>query len=142
MLYTKCILAPKKRSDGARISIIPRHTLENGITSHPGISKRSYDEHIKQLSPTRSILGIYYKNGEFWTEFKNRYLTHIRQRKIRRHVQKLAKRALRENITLLGIQIYADRCTRRLLAEECKGYVPSLQICVDTSPGYNPILER
>lgn len=63
MIYTKSILKPKEESDGIRISVMSRHTLNDGITSHPDINESSYDEWLKILAPSDQLVGDYYKRS-------------------------------------------------------------------------------
>ncbi|MFA6461000.1 MAG: DUF488 domain-containing protein [Candidatus Woesearchaeota archaeon] len=123
-LYTKCILHPALPEDGTRISVMSRHTENNGIT----LIEVHYHEHLQQLAPPLRLIGSYYKRGLSWEEFELRYLEHIRQSEIRDQVQKLAQRSLLEDITLLCIEETPEHCHRRLLAEECQRYQPTLTI--------------
>lgn len=101
-----------------------RHTENNGIT----LIEVHYHEHLQQLAPPLRLIGSYYKRGLSWEEFELRYLEHIRQSEIRDQVQKLAQRSLLEDITLLCIEETPEHCHRRLLAEECQRYQPTLTI--------------
>lgn len=130
MLKTKSILEPKEESDGLRISVMSRHTLDDGVTPHPEINKFSYDEWIKLLSPPLKLLGDYYKKGLPWEQFEQKYLCYLRQQKVQIEVQKLAERSSDSIITLLCIEKSPDYCHRRLLAEECKKYKPLLDLII------------
>ena len=59
-LKTKSILAPIEKDDGYRISVMNRHTLNDGITSDIRITETLYDKHIKLLSPSNRLVGEYY----------------------------------------------------------------------------------
>lgn len=50
MLFTKSILKQKEKGDGIRISVMSRHTLNDGIILDDRIAKHSYDEHLQILS--------------------------------------------------------------------------------------------
>ncbi|MAE13589.1 hypothetical protein CMO92_03410 [Candidatus Woesearchaeota archaeon] len=126
MLNTKSILAPKKESDGRRISVMSRHTLNDGVTPHPQITRESYDEWNKLLSPPSKLLGDYYKRGLPWKQFEQRYREHLTQPNCQAEIQNLAQRSLDSVITLLCIESSPEYCHRRLLAEECKKYQPTL----------------
>ncbi|MEK6914739.1 MAG: DUF488 family protein [Nanoarchaeota archaeon] len=128
MLYTKSILKDKDKSDGVRISVMSRHTLEDGITTHPLINKDSYDEWLKILAPTDFLVGNYYKIGFGWDLFSIEYLEEIREGEKKIEVEKLAMRSLKEDITLLCIEPSPERCHRRLLAEECARYLPQIEV--------------
>lgn len=118
-LFTKCILKEVEISDGIRISVMSRHTLEDGITPDSRITKAKYQEHLPILAPSLKLIGDYYKRGLSWEEFERRYLTRIRRPEIGVLVRSLTERALREDVTLLCIEATAEKCHRRLLAEEC-----------------------
>ena len=126
MLRTKSILAPKDISDGVRISVMSRHTLNDGKTPHPQITSASYDEWLSVLAPSATLIGDYYKRGLPWEHFEQRYNDYLRQTDTRKHVQQLAERSLETMITLLCIEETPDYCHRRLLANECTIYQPSL----------------
>jgi len=130
-LYTKCILHPLLAEDGIRISVMSRHTLEDGINPdirldrdlHPHI----YDEHLPQLASSK-LVWAYLRGKITWEEYEIGYLNHLRQPEIRVQVQELARRSLLKDITLLCIEETAKYCHRRLLAEECQRYQPDLVV--------------
>lgn len=128
MIYTKSILKRKDISDGVRISVMSRHTLNDGITPHPEIKSDSYDEWLKILAPSDNLVGDYYKRGIGWDLFRIYYLEEIREREKKIEIEKLALRSLDENITLMCIELDPERCHRRLLAEECSNYFPKIEI--------------
>ena len=122
MLKTKSILLPKEGSDGTRISVMSRHTLNDGITPHPQINSSSYDLWLPNLAPPAKLLGDYYKRGLPFEQFKEQYLSYINQHEIKIEVQKLAKKSIDSVITLLCIEESPEYCHRKILAEECKKY--------------------
>jgi uncharacterized protein YeaO (DUF488 family) len=126
MLKTKSILEQKEDSDGLRISVMSRHMLNDGITPHPKITDSSYDQWLQILAPPAKLLGNYYKRGLPWKQFEQKYLNYLRSSKIQPEIKKLAKRSLDSIITLLCIEESPEYCHRRILAEECKRYQPSL----------------
>lgn len=127
-LFTKSILKEREPFDGLRISVMSRHTLNDGITPDERITYDSFDEHYVALAPRSRLIGDYYKRGLSWDEFESRYLAQIRESDAIPIVRRLAERALNENVTLLCIEETAERCHRRLLAEECKRVEPELLI--------------
>ena len=122
MLKTKCILLQKEDSDGLRISVMSRHTLNDGITPHPQINSSSYELWLPNLAPPARLLGDYYKRGLPFEQFKEQYLSYINQHEIKIEVQKLAKKSIDSVITLLCIEESPEYCHRKILAEECKKY--------------------
>lgn len=125
MLRTKSILAPKENYDGVRISIMSRHTLNDGVTPDLRIKENSYNEWRKEFAPPQKLIGDYYKKNLPWEEFEKRYLRYLEI--IYEKVRKLSETALDKDITLLCIEESPEKCHRRLLAEECKRIQPKLE---------------
>lgn len=129
MLYTKCILdSVDTEEDGLRISIMSRHTLNDGVTPDKRIVSGSYDVHLSVLAPSLKLIGAYYKESLAWGVFENRYLEEIRHPQKFSIVQVLSRLALATDVTLLCIEDCSDRCHRRLLAEECQRIMPELKV--------------
>ncbi len=126
MLYTKCIFHEKEETDGTRISILSRHTLNDGKTTDPRITPSTFDEWIPHLAPPAKLIGDYYHRNLPWVEFERRYLEHLSQPDIRSLVSTVATRSLIRDITFLCVEETAQYCHRRLLAEECRKYEPRL----------------
>ena len=122
MLKTKSILLPKEGSDGMRISVMSRHTLNDGITPHPQINSSSYDLWLPNLAPPAKLLGDYYKRGLPFEQFKEQYLSYINQHNIQIEVRYIAKKSVDSVITLLCIEESPEYCHRKILSEECKKY--------------------
>ena len=131
MIKTKCILNSREESDGLRISIMSRHTLDDGETPHPEINKRSYDWWMPSLAPPLKLVGSYYRGETQWDQFESEYLEYIGQAKIQAKIQGTAKRGLTSNLTLLCIEESPEKCHRRLLAEECQKYQSSLILKIE-----------
>lgn len=125
MLRTRSILVPKELDDGVRISIMSRHTLNDGMTPHPEITDSSYDHWLKIFAPPEELVGDYYKRNLPWNLFKTRYLEYLRNPFLASEVRNLALESLYLDITLLCIETHPDYCHRRLLAEECERYEPA-----------------
>ncbi len=126
MLYTKSIFKNKLLEDGVRISVMSRHTLNDGITPDPRITKDSFDEHLTLVAPPAKLIGDYYKRGLTWEDYTGRYLEHLRKPEIAQTVEQISRRAMQQDITLLCVEDSAEYCHRRILAEECQKYNPSL----------------
>ncbi len=116
-LFTRCILLPPTAEDGIRLSVMSRHTLNDGITPDPRI--QAFDTHVPMLAPSLLLVGSYYKRGLDWGMFERSYLEEIQEPRKARLVRILASLAIEYNITLLCIEETAEYCHRRLLAEEC-----------------------
>ncbi len=126
-LYTKSILKPIEASDGLRISVMSRHTLNDGKTPHPEIiPHESYTYHFRTLAPPMNLVSRYYHNGLSWEDFEKEYNLHLQNPVIAHCVRVLAGNSMNRDITILCIEEKPDRCHRRLLAEECKRHFPKL----------------
>jgi uncharacterized protein YeaO (DUF488 family) len=130
MLKTKCILEEVCDSDGLRISVMSRHTLDDGVTPDSRITSASYDSRLPSLAPPSQLLRDYYKWGLSWDKFEKKYLEYINEPWIQTEIQRLASKSLESDITLLCIEESPENCHRRLLAEECKKYEPGLVLDV------------
>lgn len=125
-LYTKCILAPPEVADGLRVSVMSRHTHNDGITPDERIG--SLHRHMPILGPSPRLIGDYLRRALPWEEFAERYVAEMRRPLARRRVVSLAATALVSNVTLLCIEREAEHCHRSILAELCAQEFPSLTI--------------
>jgi uncharacterized protein YeaO (DUF488 family) len=136
MLQTKSILTLKEESDGIRISVMSRHTLNDGKTPHPQINQSSYDVWPSIFAPPTELIKEYYKKlvkepcekKILWINYEKKYLEYIRQPAVSYEVKNLARFSLDKIVTLLCIEDTPEYCHRRLLAEECKKYQPELEL--------------
>ena len=127
-LFTKCILSEKEVGDGIRISVMSKHTLNDGVTADARISNNSYDYHCRELAPSLGLIGDYYKRGLSWEEFEFRFHEEIKDSSIQIVLKEIATRSLSENITLMCIEKEFQFCHRRILVEECKRLEPRITI--------------
>lgn len=127
-LYTRCILSPRDEKEGLRISVMSRHTLQDGVTPDERITLDQYDGWNRVLSPRPKLVGSWYRKEISWDDFAKRYLEYLHEQVISYHVETLAHRASNFDITLLCIEPSAEYCHRRLLAEECKWHYPDLRV--------------
>lgn len=128
MLYTKSIHKPKSDLDGLRISVMSRHTLNDGITSDPKITQSSYDLWLRMLAPPDKLVGDYYKRRLSFEEYEKKYLAYLSKSDMGIEVEKLSGQALERDITLLCVEESAEKCHRRILAEECQRYHQNLRV--------------
>ena len=129
-LYTICIKSPVCEDDGLRISVMSRHTLNDGKTPDPEITPDLFDQHWPELAPPPGLVGRYYNHGLPWQEFENHYLVHIRQIRLLKRLDSLIGLAISGDVTVLCIEESPERCHRRILAEECKRLNPSLEVII------------
>ena len=127
-LYTKSILAPKQESDGIRISVMSRHTKNDGVTPDDRITPDLWDKWKQELGPPLKVIGAYYKRGLPWEEFERAYIAYLMTPDIRVQVKNLAREATQTDITIMCIEPTPERCHRRLLAQECQRLEPRLQV--------------
>lgn len=128
-LYTKCILDDVCEEDGVRVSVMSRHTLDDGLTADTRLEGK-YHEWMKSLAPPETLVGDYYKRNLSWNEFEKRYKEYLKKNEVARGVKNLANMATTMNITLLCVEQMPEKCHRRLLAEECKKYEPGLSVVI------------
>ena len=130
MLRTKCILLPHDLEDGYRISVMSRHTLDDGVTLDPRITEDSFDAWWQALAPPLTLVGEYYKRGMPWARFEDRYLDYLRNAVQQQKLKDLVWYATRETTTILCVETVPKQCHRRLIAEECRRLAPALEIRV------------
>lgn len=129
MLKTGCILENYDEPSVIRISIMSRHTLNDGTTPDLRITKDSYDEWWKIFAPPEKLIGSYYKRGLPWEDFERGYFEYLNS--IKQDVESLALSALGADVRILCIEEAPEKCHRRLLAERCKNIYPELQILLE-----------
>ncbi len=105
-----------------------RHTLKDGLTPDPKITADTFDQHLQILAPRAKLLGDYYKRGLTWLDYEIKYREYLSQPEIIEQVKSLAKLATTQDVTLLCVEDTPDQCHRRILAEECQKYEPSLSV--------------
>lgn len=76
MLRTKSILAPLHKSDGLRISVMSRHTLNDGTTPDGRLEGR-YDERWPELSPPAQLIRSYYKRRLSSDSFEREFVQYL-----------------------------------------------------------------
>jgi uncharacterized protein YeaO (DUF488 family) len=130
-LKTKAIKKAREINDGLRISIMSRHTLNDGITPDSEITKTSFDEWWPELAPPERLIGSYYKRGLPWEEFEREFLCHLESPAIQTRLQRLVELSRSRNITVLCVEDAPQRCHRRLVAEACRKIDPSLEVIIE-----------
>lgn len=130
MLRTKCIKAPIEPSDGLRISVMSRHTLNDGVTPDLEIIDAMFDEHRPDLAPPIKLVGSYYKSGLDWRIFEKEYVDYLRLPEVDNQVLKLANFALNNTVTIMCVELEPEMCHRRLLAEHARLLIPGLDVLI------------
>ncbi len=130
ILKTESIRRHKSSTDGLRISVMSRHTLNDGVTPDLQILPTSFDIWMKELAPPQTLIGDYYKRGLSWEEFEDRYKKFLREGTTQLFIGALLKLLQTQTITLLCVEDTPEQCHRRLLAEECKLLRPSILLSI------------
>ena len=140
-LRSRQILSERLESDGFRISVMSRHTQNDGITTNELITSDKYDIHMPELAPPSKLVGAWHRGelgiqnvNNFEEKFAPKYLEYLDTK----HdiIVKLAEKALSENVTLLCIEPEPEigeliLCHRRLIVEACKLTIPELDIDIN-----------
>jgi uncharacterized protein YeaO (DUF488 family) len=126
MLFTRSILKDPLPEDGLRISVMSRHTLNDGVTPDNRIKK--YDLHLIGLAPSLKLIGSYYKRGLSWNEFARLYKEELFDPVKFETLHALARIALMHDATILCVEDTHEFCHRGIIAEECQKYERSLKV--------------
>ena|SRR3989344_5136718 len=118
VLYTNCILKPRKAFEGTRISVMSRHTRDDGKTPDERITPDLYDEHLVALAPPPLLIGDLKLRGMTWYGFRLRYWEFLGGKPD--EIRELVIRAMDGDVSLLGIEPDPNKCHRGILAEECE----------------------
>lgn len=127
-LFTKCIKLNPSKKDGYRISIMSRHTLEDGITPDPEIKK--FKQHWPVLAPTPRLIGDYYKRGLSWEKFEGRFNEFLELEAQQHALQEIIRMAYEGDVTLMCVEKTPEKCHRRLVAEKIKEMEPDLKVII------------
>ena len=127
-LFTRSILCTPAISDGLRISVMSRHTLNDGRTLDKRIVLKFglYHMHWPILGPRPKLVGSLKRGEILWDEFEEEYLNDIRSPGKIYFVNMIADLARVMNVTLLCVEDTPEHCHRRILAEECQRLKPNL----------------
>ena len=108
-IRTKSVYSPPDPSDGMRILTTqywPR-----------GIPKTAVDEYVRALGPSRELLHAF-KRGEIdWLTYESSYLREMRAKGSKQEIQRLARIALKQQVTILCVCKDEAFCHRRLLRD-------------------------
>ena len=126
-LSAKCILDKIEPDDGIRISIMSRHTQNDGRTPRPELD-RMCDEHHPELGPSPGLIGKWMRREISWQEYVTEYRAQMKAAVPMCMIRRIVSKARRENVTVLCIDESSKECHRRLFLEICKEISPSLVI--------------
>lgn len=126
-LNTKPITSQRMAEDGIRLSVMSRHTLQDGITPDNEIAENSFDEHWPELGPPPKLIGDWYKRGLLWDDFARRYNAYLET--VPKQVESLLGLLVcTQTVTLLCIEPEPEHCHRRLLAEYCQEWNEQIRL--------------
>lgn len=127
MLKSACILTPRSSDDGIRISVMSRHTQNDGQTPDERITDDLFDQHGVALAPPAQLVGQWYRQAINWDQFTIKYQLYLAcHPEARIAVMQLIALALKKDVTVLCIEETPERCHRRLLIEYCQHLNSSL----------------
>jgi uncharacterized protein YeaO (DUF488 family) len=115
MLKSKCILAEKSVDDGQRISIMSRHTLNDGKTPDERIWVDSFDMHLSDFWPSPKLVWKYYRNEIDFENYSKEYKESLHPKQDA--IKKIIEDALIKNITVLCIEESPEFCHRKIFIE-------------------------
>ncbi|MBI5913266.1 DUF488 domain-containing protein [Candidatus Azambacteria bacterium] len=130
-LWTRCIKEPKRDTDGVRISVMSRHTLDDGVTPDPEITPDMFDEWRKELGPPPKLIGPYRRKEISWDEFAKKFRAYLLLPQGELLLRRLIKRARISSVTILCVEDAPKQCHRRLIAELCAEIDPSLEVYIE-----------
>jgi uncharacterized protein YeaO (DUF488 family) len=112
-LLTKSIYEPREESDGTRVLITRFYPR--------GVKKDRFDRWVRDLSPSRELLGAYRSGEKSWEVFESEFTAELNANPS----SMLAIRSLREesrkgNVTLLCYERSGMSCHRYIVAELVK----------------------
>lgn len=122
------------------VSVMSRHTLEDGITPDSEILLDGVDHRI-QLAPPPKLVGDWYRGRlgtrtkeTFESAFAPRYVDHLTARPD--ETRRLGEAALARDVVIMCIEEATHNpadllCHRRLLAEYCLKLYPGLHVRVE-----------
>lgn len=132
MLRTGSILSPRADGDGLRISIMSRHTLDDGVTPNPRIKGDLFDEHWPELAPSLRDVGAYYRGEIPFAELADRYRAKLVEDNLAiSKIGELVNLATERDVTVLCIEDGSEVCHRGVLAQVIMESYPDILVECD-----------
>lgn len=137
MLRTACIYDQTPKELGERISVMRRHTEDDGKTPDPLIVKgKSFQRWVPELGAPGWLVAWWYNGNEQqganklarWKIFESDYRNYLRRNDIKGKVEDLAQEALRRDIVILCKEKLPKFCHRSILADVIRSEVPELLV--------------
>ena len=104
----KSVYDPAGPADDGRRVLVTRYWPR-------GVPKAAVDEYVSALAPSRALLRAFKAGAMDWDAFRDRYLEEMKAPECQAEVQRLAKGAASEPLTLLCVCKKESRCHRSLL---------------------------
>ena len=128
MLRSKPIRSSRGPQDGLRVSVMSRHTLNDGVTPDHSIKPDMFDEWWPTLAPPARLIGDYRKRGLPWSEFEERFAAYLDSPVAGATLEVLVRLALAEDVTVLCTEPEPLQCHRRLIVGRAQLLHPDLRV--------------
>ena len=114
------------------LTIMSRHTLNDGITPDPRITNYTFHWHAFHLGPPTKIIGAYYRQEITWEEFSKSYLDYVSSDSLcKSTIELMIELSKYHDIEFVCIEETSEKCHRRLLAEWLNGRYRNLNIVIE-----------
>lgn len=132
MLRSACILTPRTPEDGVRISVMSRHTENDGKTPDRRITPDLFDFHWVALAPPSQLVGSWYREEISWPDFAAAYQDYLTNNLNAIVYLEILEDTLRggETATVLCIEPEPTHCHRRLLVEHFQLIYPHYPVVI------------
>lgn len=117
--------------DCFRISVMSRHTLNDGKTLDSAITNDLFDIHVPKLGPPPKLIGSYYRGEVSWLDFEKAYLEYLGSDDVQYLIKNLVALSKEIDVVLLCIEDSPEFCHRRLLAQECQKIDSTLEVIIN-----------
>ena len=118
-LMSASIKSAEQLRNCLRISVMSRHTLNDGLTPNPQITNSLFDIHLPEFGPPPKLIGKYYRQEIAWVEFAELYQEYVKSDMLKVLLDDIIVLSKEMDVVLLCIEDVPDFCHRRLLVERC-----------------------
>ncbi len=137
MLRTACIYNDTPKEFGERVSVMRRHTDDDGKTPDPMIAKgKSFQRWEPELGAPGWLV-VWWYNGNLqpganklqrWITFERDYRNYLRRKDVLEKARELGEEALRRDVVILCKERLPKFCHRGILADVIRHEVPDLVV--------------
>ncbi len=137
MLRTACIYNGTPKEFGERVSVMRRHTDDDGKTPDPMIVEgKSFHRWEPELGAPGWLVAWWYKGNlqpganklQRWMAFEHDYRNYLRRKDVLGKARKLGEEALNRDIVILCKERLPKFCHRNVLADIIRHEVPNLVV--------------